>query len=123
MTESRARRDLDFDYVLDDPDNDGWFGQAQAAEPAPVHAVNVPGYDNPHETWEDDDPDTDQWYMPAQAAAEPGPAPALGVMEPDDGGWDDPRDSRWDRLYAPRNGQNGAPRIGEWTFSVSRPQP
>src|ERR671918_733984 len=88
MTESRARRDLDFDYVLDDPDHDGWFGQAQAADP--------------------------------------GPAPEVDVVEPDDAhdsGWDDPRDSRWDRLYAPRNGQNGAARIGEWTFSVSRPQP
>jgi hypothetical protein len=122
MTESRARRDLDFDYVLDDPDNDGWFGQAQGAEPAPVHEVDDPGHDNPPQTWEDDDPDTDQWYMPAQVA-DPGSAPEVAVVEPDDSGWDDPRDSRWDRLYAPRNGQNGAPRIGEWTFSVSRPQP
>jgi hypothetical protein len=125
MTESRARRDLDFDYVLDDPDdNDGWFGQAQAAEPAPLHEVDDAGHDDPHANWEDD-PDTDQWYMPAQVAG-PIPEPEVDGAEPDDAhdsGWDDPRESRWNDLYAPRNGQNGAPRIGEWTFSVVRPQP
>ena len=42
MTESRARRDLDFDYLLDDPDgNDGWFGQALPADAVDAFEANA----------------------------------------------------------------------------------
>ena len=66
MTESRARRDLDFDYALDDPDdNNGWYGQAQVGDATVMHDVGELDRDDPPETWQDD-PDTDSWYVPAQ---------------------------------------------------------
>jgi hypothetical protein len=123
MTESRARRDLDVDYLLDDHDEQGgWFGQAQA-EPAPMHEVDDLYRDDPQENWEDD-PDTDQWHMPTQAA---GPAALetddLPREDVDDDGWNTPRNSRWDGHYPPRVRGNGTPHIGEWTFTVSKPEP
>ncbi|HET6733081.1 hypothetical protein [Mycobacterium sp.] len=136
MTESRARRDLDFDYLLDDPDgNDGWFGQALPADTTVLHQVDELELDDSQETREDDsDPDTDRWYVPPPVQpAEPAPPAAGAVISPapddlrrDDAlgdGWNDPRESRFDALYAPRNGSNGSPRIGEWSFTVSRPEP
>ena len=136
MTESRARRDLDFDYVLDDPDdNNGWYGRAQAGDATVMHEVDELEHDDPRATWQDD-PDTDRWYVPPQEAevvSAPEPA-ADDVDDPRqdeqydtndvyDKVWDEPRDDRFNRLYAPRNGRNGTPQIGEWTFAVSRPEP
>ena len=63
--------------------------------------------------------------MPARAA-ELASAPEADDLRRDDAYddvWDEPRENRWDGLYAPRNGRNGTPRIGEWNFTVSRPQP
>lgn len=134
MTESRARRDLDFDFLLDDPDdNDGWYGQAHAGDATVMREVGELERDDSQETWHDD-PDTDRWYVPAQEAevapvpeAEVAPVPEADDLrrdDPYDKVWDEPRDVRWDRLYAPRNGQStGSPRIGEWKFAVSRPEP
>jgi hypothetical protein len=131
MTESRARRDLDFNHVLDDPDdNDGWYGQAQAAEPTSMHEVDYVERDELPENGRDyadpdTDPDTDRWHLQAQAA-EPVSTTEIEHSERDvahDNDWDDARESRWDGLYAPRNDRNGTPRIGEWTFSVSRREP
>lgn len=126
MTESRARRDLDLDNLLDDPDgNDGWFGQAQAADTTVMHEVGELERDDSQETWQDDsDPDTDRWYVPTQAAEPASPATDdLRREDAHDDDWNDPRESRYDGLYAPRNGRNGSPRIGEWSFTVSRPEP
>jgi hypothetical protein len=118
---------LDFDYLLDDPyDNDGWYGQAQAAEPSSIPEVDdLEREDSPENGHYDTDPDTDRWYLPAEAA-EPASTTDIDHLLHDDAhpdGWDEPGESRWDGLYAPRNGRNGTPRIGEWTFSVSRPEP
>lgn len=125
MTESRARRDLDFDSLLDDPDgDDGWYGQAQAADATFVHEVGELERDDSQEDWQDD-PDTDRWYVPEQAAELAPAAEADDVRRVDayDEVWDEPRERRWDGPTASRNGRNGTPRIGEWTFTVSRPQP
>ena len=127
MTESRARRDLDFDYVLDDPDdNNGWYGQAQAGDATVMHEVDELERDDPQATWQDD-PDTDRWYVPAQEAevvsapeaddVDPRHDDAFDTSDAYDKVWDEPRETRWDRLYAPRNGRNGSPRIGEWNFT------
>ena len=124
MAESRARRDLDFDYLLDDPDDNGWYGQAQAADATFVHEVGELERDDSQESWRDD-PDTDRWHVPARAA-ELSSAPEADDLPRDDAYddvWGEPRENRWDGLYAPRNGRNGTPRIGEWNFTVSRPQP
>jgi hypothetical protein len=65
---------LDFDYMLDDPDgNDGWYGQAQAADGNFIHEVGELERDDSQENWQDD-PDTDRWYAPAQEA---GPEPVV----------------------------------------------
>ena len=110
--------------MLDDPDDNGWYGQAQAADATFVHEVGELERDDSQESWQDD-PDTDRWHVPARAA-ELSSAPEADDLPRDDAYddvWDEPRENRWDGLYAPRNGRNGTPRIGEWNFTVSRPQP
>ncbi len=122
---------MDFDYLLDDPDdNNGWYGHAQAGDATVMHEVGELERDDPWETWQDD-PDTDRWYVPVQEAEVASVPEADDLRRTDaydnsdayDKVWDEPRDIRWDRLYAPHNGRNGTPRIGEWTFAVSRPEP
>ena len=103
MTESRARRDLDFDYALDDPDdNNGWYGQAQVGDATVMHDVGELERDDPPETWQDD-PDTDSWYVPAQET-EVAPVPAADDV-------DDPRlNGAYDKKRCVRQGVGRTPR-------------
>ena len=96
--------------MLDDPDDNGWYGQAQAADATFVHEVGELERDDSQESWQDD-PDTDRWHVPARAA-ELSSAPEADDLPRDDAYddvWGEPRENvgwpvrppQWQKRHTP----------------------
>jgi hypothetical protein len=136
VTERRTLGDLDFDYGVDESDdNDGWYGRALVADPTPPDDAGELAPEDLHaETWDTPD-DTARWHPQAEAV-EP-----LATRELDDPPRtvprhlrrDDPEDTQWTGILAPRNGRHGvAPTTswqsklansGAWDFKASAANP
>lgn len=118
MTERRTLGDLDFDYGVDDHDDDGWYGRALVTPD-----------------------DTAPWHPQAEAAEplamreldDPPPRDVPLRDVPRHQTRDDPEDTPWTGILAPRNGRHGvAPtrswesrlsNSGAWDFKVSAAGP
>jgi hypothetical protein len=122
VTERRFLGDLDFEYQLDTPeDHDGWYGSALFADPAPSDDAADPQPEESHEqTWHNPE-DTDRWSVPTEAA-EPISTLEVDHQQRDDSpdiGSDQPEDTPWTGLLAPRNGRNGVTTTESWQSKLS----
>jgi hypothetical protein len=104
VTERRTLGDLDFDYGVDDPDDDGWYGRALVTpdDTAPRHPQEEAA--EPLAMRELDDP-------PPRAVP---PRDAPRHRRPDD-----LESTQWTGILAPRNGRPGVAPITSWETKLS----
>jgi hypothetical protein len=121
VTERRTLGDLGFDYGVDDPDDDGWYGRALIADPTPPHdAGDLQPEDLHDETWDVPD-DTARRHVQAEAAEPPATSELDDAPrdEPRLQRRDDPEDTPWTGILAPRNGRHGVAPTGSWESRLS----
>jgi hypothetical protein len=136
VTERKILGDLDFESELDNPDDhDGWYGSALVAEPVPAPDAEDLQAEEFHDDAGYNPEDTDRWPVPTEPAE---PTSTHEGAEPlrDDPRViraDDPEDTDWTGMLAPRKGRYGAPATeswqsrlsssGAWDFKASAPGP